>query len=615
MDSNPANSSWPEAAELKRSLVERADSVADRSKFLVRRRAVFIWLTLVLAASSLLVLCDAFWQYDEKGLRLLAFLSLVTLAAYWLWKVVLPAWGFAPTKADAARWLDRRSGSKAQRNQALTLVELADVPNEDARFGSQDFRQVAIEQSVKRVAENNWDSVLNERPINGQSLALLAVLSAIALFFLVSPKRSWIGVQRLMLPLSSVQWPKSDLLDFRGLPDAVSLGTVLQVEVVDQVPPLPSRVELEIRYSDEPNQVLRQKMELVDDVAFSTLAQVQRSFEIRAVGGEDDSMPWRSVEVMRAPSFESFRFRVDPPEYANQDSFYLVSRRIQVLRGSRVQLSLTLTDAVTSVRMELQIDESGGDSVESQEVVRSEQRRPAMRMDALNRSLTIGGEDGWAANDALKWQFVVETQDGYSVRLPAIWSVGVVDDEVPSIAFAESEMPFLTSEGVLSLSGRATDDIELAEVSAVVSLQDSQSGQVVSHRVNVWNSIEGSETAQELDLNFEVRPADFAELDGEGPITIWLEAVDSKGQKAKSSERMFSIKESSELVEALGDQMSELVEQLAAVVGAQRRNRILVQRVGKLVAETSLVGDQELESLFSASQVQDSISQQLDGDK
>lgn len=595
-----------DARTIEKSIVDRASDLAARSQILLRQRAVCIWLILVLACCGLLVLLDAFLKFEEIGLRLIASVTGLGLAGYWLKTVVIPAWKFLPTKSDAARWLDRNANPGNPDDQTLTFLELSDVSENDARFGSQGFRKAAMTQSIDQVAGRNWNGLLSDRAVTRPLSILALVVFLIGCFFVLSPALTWIGVQRLLFPLSTVEWPKSDQLEFVDLPQAVSMGSPLNVKVVDRKPPLPPKVMLETRLKGEPSQVFSQEMEVSAREATSNILQTQETIEVRALGGEDTSMDWQTVEVIRAPEISSFRFLVEPPAYVNQDPFELMSKQIQVVRGCRVKLLAELATAVQDVGV-LFSQSSGSTEQDSSDPL------PVVTTAAGGRQFVLGDSAGesWIASQSISWELELRTKDGYVVTIPERWSISVVDDAPPRVQLLEADLPFLTTDGALAISGNASDDIGLQEVVAFVRVNSTETEQPVVVTTPIWSLENENLLIEDVKLETAIYPGQLVDLDNVSSLSIWLEAKDTKGQTARSAERVFSIKESSELIDALGQQVSSLVERLAAIIASQERNLSLSSRTGQVMLETSAVSSAELEALLNVSQIEESLAQQL----
>ena len=68
------------------------------------------------------------------------------------------------------------------------------------------------------------------------------------------------------------------------------------------------------------------------------LPNVTRSFRVRAVGGDDDTMAWHAVQVVQPPRVVDFELRVQPPGYTGWPADQS-GRHMRVLEGTQISLA------------------------------------------------------------------------------------------------------------------------------------------------------------------------------------------------------------------------------------------------------------------------------------
>ena len=81
---------------------------------------------------------------------------------------------------------------------------------------------------------------------------------------------------------------------------------------------------------------------------------VSHSFEYRARGGDDDTMPWIEVAVVEPPKIVDLQIVVEPPAYTNlppRSSGHVVS----ALVGSKLQIRGKLDQPIRSAGLKAQL--------------------------------------------------------------------------------------------------------------------------------------------------------------------------------------------------------------------------------------------------------------------
>ena len=285
----------PDTEGGRERLLRSVNGVQNEASRLVRRRAVLMWITLVLVCGALVVGLDAWLRREEIGLRFLGCFMFLGTAAFggyqWLWK----AWKFRPSSQEVADWIGR--SDLERRDELATVVQLSAIPSNDSRYGSPGMRRLALESWFEHRSEPELGSLLDYRPYK---VALIVSLATIAVFLglaICAPSRTAIGVARLAMPWSGLQWPRDDQLQFLDLPTAVAFGSDLQLEVIDAEAPKPATIEVLAReLKQESGSVWsterRYAASGMGRVAVATIPSVERTLEVRAVGGDDQTMAW-----------------------------------------------------------------------------------------------------------------------------------------------------------------------------------------------------------------------------------------------------------------------------------------------------------------------------------
>lgn len=612
-----------------------ARRLAASAQRLSRWRACLLWTASVLCAAIVLVGIDACIRREEVGLRFL-FAAAWTLVAYlgalrWL----IPAWRFSPSSDLVARWVEQQQPDLG--NQLSTIVQLADLPPHETRFGSPQLRQQAMRSLAPQQTPPCWEKYLDTRIGWRALLALAFAMLVIASCCLLWPNESWVGIRRLALPWSTVSWPRADQLELVGTPSAVALGTTLQIEVIDRSPPLPDHVDLLLRDVEHPTErpvVIGARM--MDDMAIVNLPVMEKTVEVRAIGGDDTQMAWHRIDVVQPPAIESHRYQVEPPDHTKQPSFEIVGKRIQVLSGSRIRFLGKLNEPVRQLTVRNSVVRSSNESGQKFSTPWK------VLLDNNRRDFALGTESGdsvqhenehlktWLATESQSWQFVATTTQGINVLLPGLWSIEVAPDTRPIVSLKPSRLSEFAESADLPIQGQANDDVGLASVTAAIALGKLQSPDVESivngkptmngqtipvHRQPLWRpeleALERNVSVEEtLDLNQK-----FSVSAGQ-EVTVWLEAVDTLGQTGFSRPQTYIVRDTRGILDAVGKQQHKLLAQLQEIVQAQRRNMQLATRTADITQRKNAISPATVDALSSVWKIQSSLrSQLLEGDE
>ncbi len=564
----------PSIDEIREQLMRDAHGLAVDARNLAWRRGLLLWLTTVLAAVAVLLAIDFYLQREEFGLRLLSLAALLLVMIYAARRFLVPAWSFAPTPLHLASWIE--SVRPDLKGRLSTALEIAQTPAHEDRFGSLRFREAVLQAWAAEPHKPDWSSYLDSRRL-WQALALFALPclllgSGLALW----PSQTKQAALRLLVPWQPRTWPRQDQLEIQNLPSVVAVGSELQLEIVDRHPPLPNQVDLLVRYDDSAAtgpQTLATKQ--IEGLAIANLASLERALEVRAVGGDDQQMPWQRIEVISPPSLSEFRFVIQPPAYSGRESAELVGNRIQVLAGSRVAFQGRLDAPVADVTVE-SLDANAANP---------EMRNWKVELDSDRQTLSIGGGRGVELTRSLSWRFMLTTTDGLRIEQPQPWNIEVIADEPPRVSLNGPSMDRMTSQAGIELRGSATDDLGLQDISAHASLGSQADESSISR--DLWHSQASTTREQQIqqvwnlaqDLAAQATPpanltsqADSSQLPVGQVVYVWLQARDSLGQIGRSQVLRLEVQSPQEILEAVLDQQADLLRGMRELVDSQRKN-------------------------------------------
>ncbi|MGN6543574.1 MAG: hypothetical protein ACTHK7_00880, partial [Aureliella sp.] len=632
-------------------LRQAAQRLADQAVQLYRWRSALLWLAVALAVTIALVAGDYLVHVEEEGLRWL--LSATWLAALFFaaWRLFPPAWRFRLSPVRVAQWIERSRPELGGRLSNTLAIE--ELPESDLRFGSASFRRAALHAADRQPLAIDWRSYLDWRPTLTAAIAVL-VLSLIAIGLAAAyPQVAGRGMARLLRPWHGLPWPHADELELVNLPAMIASGSELPVEVIDNRPPLPTAVELQILVAnpdqpDGPKRLIRQPMRVLEHVALTTITDMRSDFSVRIVGGDDQDAAWREVRVAELPELLENQFHVSPPAYSRQPATELVGERIEVLSGSKVVFHGRYSSRMRSIVAETVAsapapNSSSTGATPPEPATKPEQASendnapedaapatwPAtLSADRQSFDLFLGNDGGLVVDSDRRWRLHLQTDDGLEVTEPKTWSIHVVADRPPTVNLVPIEPSLATRDSVVEIVGQATDDLELAEVQLVW-----QSGEVGEpHRQTLWQPAEeqasvdtdqdnasraapptdGASTPvyRQANIDYQWRPGEEHLPSGQ-PVTVYLEARDSLGQVTRSVSQTLQVEDRQKVLAHLQAEQAKTFEPLRQLLNAQRRNEQAVQRTRDIVSEAETVTSEQLDALASARQLQQSVAQQL----
>lgn len=608
--------------EVRSELLDGAGRLAAAARRVMRWQAMLTCLAVGLAVLLLLMLGDMLLRREELGLRVLSLLAWLLVLGWSVNKWLRPAWRFSLTPVQVAQWIE---GERPELEQRLsTAVELAHLPAADTRFGSSLFRDAALRAWSASGSAFDWSRHLEQRGLRRAGGLLLAVGGVIAALWIVWPMEMRLAFARLAVPWSAHAWPHRDQLHILQLPTVVAAGSELQLEVVDERPPLPDRVELQVREVDAAQTTHMRTLEttLIGDLAVGNLPSINATFEVRAVGGDDQRMPWQRVEVVQPPELTEFQFTVDPPEYAGLRRSEVIGHRITVLAGSQVEFRGRFDRPVAQVVVE-QLQRSGANAlpnVDPNADASAPTQQPwTVRLDDDGRGLHLsGGADAMlAVQESLDWQLSITTADGLETRLAERWSIEVTEDTPPRVIFQTADLAELASNAQLILRGSAADDLGLVAVRGRLQLVGDTATPAAS--LSIWQAVQSDDdrtptaAIREFAIDAPWSIAQVGSFVAGQHLAVWLEACDNSGQWSQSQVQEFAIRDQRELIESIQEKQNQLLTQVRELVDTQRRNTQLFSRTWEMAHQAGKLGREQIDLFRNTAEVQRAVAERLGG--
>ncbi|MEX0710727.1 MAG: hypothetical protein WD278_00170, partial [Pirellulales bacterium] len=328
-------------------LEARMARIRRRARLLVLVHALGRLAAMLVAVVIALVLIDWLIHFEDRGLRTIASLAALAVAAWGLVRFVWPALHLPLGKLHVALGVER---TFPQLNDRLaSTVEFLGQGEHDPYAGSPALRRAVIAQATAEVEQLDLDRAFETRPAYRSAAAALAVCGLAILLVVLNPALATVGLTRLANPLGDAQWPKANHLAFVKPPQRIASGQPFEVEVVDdRGARLPDEVFIQFRYEgqtdDDP---AVEPMRLIGKQMLARKEQVTRPFSYRAFGGDDRSMRWFNLEVVEPPAVEQLSVKLHYPGYTGWAPAE-ADPHIRALVGTRVEISARTTKPLQS---------------------------------------------------------------------------------------------------------------------------------------------------------------------------------------------------------------------------------------------------------------------------
>lgn len=600
--STQPNDSYPSIDSVRAQIASEVGGLVSAAMRLFRVRAVLLWAAAVFAALLVLICVDMLIRREEAGLRILFFLTWAGCGAAAAYVWLKPAWKFSPSKVEMARWIERSQPEFGER--LSTAVELADASKSDLRFGSIQFRDAALRGWTTIAPTVDWKGYLDHTSWLRALATFAGTLLFIGTMTLWRPADVRLAVTRLLAPWADLPWPMQDQLQFVDLPKVIASGQELNLEIIDAQSPLPEPIKVLMRHpdSESPQDMVTYPAKNMTEVAIASIPSVDQAIEIRAVGGDDDQMPWHRVDVAQPPKLEAFRFKIDPPRYSGRPSSEIVGNRLQALIGSRIQFIGRFADPV----MKIEVARQGKSNAPEENKITEHE----VELNANGRDFEWLVSDEQTLLGVQTWRWKVTARNELTVESPEIWSVELIADALPVVTMREQELPQLSPEATLLIKGSAVDDLGLVDVSLRWQIEGSDMSD--PGRFSLWDlKAAGVSEQRELLIDRSWQLDSSLGLLAGQRLNLWLEARDSLGQIGKSSQQSLEIREASDVLESIAARQSQLLEQVRAITESQRRNSQLAARSREIVDQADTVRREEVDALANVAQMQQSVNNQL----
>lgn len=463
-------------------------------------------------------------------------------------------------------------------------------------LGSDQLADAALLQAAVELDRMQPENRVDWRS-TAKSIAIASLMVGMVLLFCFwRPAGASLVAQRLFAPNMDAQWPRQHQLVLENVPEQVYSGETLEIFVRNAIGALPNDTELLFRSGDA--EIVPAPLRITGEAAVGQFEVGRLDVDVRAVGGDDRSMPWQRIKVVDAPSITSYRLMLTPPGYTGLAPVEVAETQFKVLSGTRMDLAAELTLPVESAELVLK---SRG-----QAEVSTAAQASALGTELVteNVELTFSGEFLFRWTDA----------NGLVGESDRRWQVIVDEDSIPRVVLQRPEADTeLTQQANLEIQGQANDD--LGFVQSWLEVQHVQTATLGRVSARQWSEgendvlLQWSGTVPEL---FEsIIQSETAANDAKPETTIQagvgLEgttfeitavAIDSAGQRGQSITRRLRVISSQAMRQAIARQQSEAMRRL---MDARTQQEIALEQTE---AARTRVGDSAEQLQAAADRVQ-----------
>jgi len=566
-------------------LQTRLKEIRHRVRRLLWINGLSLIVAVVFGSTMLIGFLDWLVHFNDPVVRFLL-ASGIVIASIWIAcrYLILPL--VRPlTDGEIAMRIERRFPSF--KDSLVSTVQFMDQER-DPRLGSPQLQQKVIEETISQIEQCDIEDVVESRFVYKAVYAAMAACILVTLISGLSQSAAAIAFHRLIRPFSDVQWPRNTVLrlldsDFQPLPHSakqplrLARGSTLELFVENIRGGLPDGVSMQYRFEDSETVTERlQQTTLVDDegrsrdVCVVRFVPTQASVKFRAVGGDDHSMPWYTLDVVPPPVVEDIQVTLTPPAYSEQKQENLTTGvgHVEGLLGTRVDIVADVNKSLKFGRIH----------------VNNESLNPVELLDNGRRF-----KSAFVIREAGVYSYWFELKDRQDFEDPEAprYEVRGIADSPPKVTIdtPSSDMS-VTAEASLPLQIVAEDDLRLKDLRLQYQLSNRDADQAetipfpieegVRKLVEVETTWELSKypLVEGMQIVFHAEAEDFYELNGDRHIS-------------RSVTRTLTVVSAEEKKIELTYRQSELLENIERALKTQTRSH---EQVGELQLQLQKTG-------------------------
>ncbi|MEZ6087644.1 MAG: DUF4175 family protein [Pirellulaceae bacterium] len=359
------------------------------------------------------------------------------------------------------------------------------------------------------------------------------------------------AARRLIQPWRPLPWPQRYHLQIDPLPEAIYSGDSLRVVVRDTDHAIPDDTRLLIRSSSGVETLaLRQ----AGQAGVALLNNLESDLELRAIGGDDSVMDWRTVRIVQPLRVAKHQWTLQPPAYSGLPSRTLEASRMEVMAGTIGTLSVELTKPVRQARL-VRVNSDAETPISSEAEI-ADTNGTMLRFEPIQFRSELELRLHWTDTD------------GIEGKSKSDWKIQVQSDATPRVAWDnDSPASMMTLAGSIALDWTAEDDFGLIRTATQWRQQ-----QGAESEFNVLRELELSNTPLAASGSAVLKPAELQLREGD-TIEIVAWAIDGAEQRGFSERRQLAIVSESVMLQEVAQRESAILDKLRDATAQQRSAR------------------------------------------
>lgn len=565
---------------------------------------VSVVVTLLVGLVFLVGWADWVFRWNDRGVRLLLDVAMLSALGWVVYRALYVPLRAPPSDLDLALRIEERYPTL--RDAFASAVQFLQSGH-NPRLGSPGLQQRVVSDALGLIAQRDLSDVVRTRMAQRMALVAIGVSVMVAVLVAANARTATIALRRMLLPLSTEGWPREvelKLVSDRLLvidhdpadPLRVGRGSALAVLVENQLGRLPRTVELLVRSGD--GRVTREVLQPVvlrdasgrpHEIARTALSADRGPLEFRAVGGDDQSMPWYRMVVIPPPLIENLDVTVTPPKYTGRPAERLPSGvgHVQGLVGSVVEIAATASKPLHAAALKVK-DATTPLTVDEDRL-------------HFTARFTIG-EAG-----LYSYWFELKDTEGFEVPEATRYEVrGVADLEPEVLITVPTSDLVVTPVATVPITVAVKDDLGLQQVRLTYRMSTGGEGTIPLH--------EGAERPRELTLSHEWQLAGL-KLEPGMQVTFTAEATDDYDLGAphigRGISRTLTIVSKEDKARELLQRQFTLLEELQRAHKLQEQTREEVEGLLLQLRKAQALRPQDLDTLQRAELAQRQLLGQL----
>ncbi|HUG94319.1 MAG TPA: hypothetical protein VML55_26045, partial [Planctomycetaceae bacterium] len=418
------------------------------------------WVVSVVFGAVLLAgLLDWAVHLDDAGVRFVLLLAILATGGWVAWRYLAAPLLRPFTDVDLAMRIERRfPGFNDGLTSTVEFLEGGTAP----RFGSPELQRNVVDQTLRQVERIDFGDVIETRSVRRVAVVAMSVCLVVAAIVGFHQAEAATALNRLVFPFSAPPWPKKTELafftpEFEPLPRSLRLarGETLEVFVENVRGELPADLTMDYRFGEEEHvrERLRQtgrrdSQGRARPVAVATFVVEKGPVRFRAVGGDDDEMPWHSLFVVPPPVAERLHVTLTPPAYSGRAAEPLPEGvgHVQGLVGTNVEFRVVASKPLSSARLRVKND-------------------PPQPLTLSDDGRRFEGAFTLREPGVYSWWLELTDREGFENPEAPRYEVRAIADQVPQVSIDDpASSMHVTPEAEIPLVVSARDDLGLREI-------------------------------------------------------------------------------------------------------------------------------------------------------